>query len=491
MEQSFSRRRFLQSAAAVSAGFTGLSLYSGALSAMGRAATTGSMGYGPLVPDPQKVLDLPEGFSYRVIAQIGQEMDDGLLIPGKPDGSAAFPSPSGDPHELILIVNHEVDQQRYRLGPFGWSLERLPQVARERMYDFGSGTRPGLGGTTTHVYNTKTGKVSRRYMSLIGTERNCAGGPTPWNSWISCEETLTKADGVVEKDHGYCFEVPASLEIRPADPVPLTDMGRMNHEACAVDPATKIVYMTEDRQDGAIYRFLPNVPGDLRAGGRLQALSIIDHPSMDMRNWLSSISKEEAAKYASASAFTTMNADEVSATETPIGQLMAVRWIDVENVMSPGDDLRYQVFANGGARFARGEGMWWGRQSIFFACTTGGRIRKGQLFRYVPSPLEGQPDEERLPGHLELYLEPNDHELIKNGDNLTVAPWGDLIVCEDAGGENNLVGVTPSGAFYKLGHNVMSDSEFAGCCFSPDGTTMFVNIQGNGITLAITGPWIA
>jgi secreted PhoX family phosphatase len=168
---------------------------------------------------------------------------------------------------------------------------------------------------------------------------------------------------------------------------------------------------------------------------------------------------------------------------------MEVSWIDVDNVTAPEDDLRHQVFSRGGARFARGEGMWWGRQSVFFACTSGGRERYGQIFRYVPSRIEGQPDEDRFPGRIELYLEPNDHDLVQNCDNITFTPGGDLIICEDTKEKNDLVGVTPEGQIYKLARNVMSNSELAGSCFSPDGTTLFTNIQGHGITVAITGPW--
>ncbi|MBB6431503.1 alkaline phosphatase PhoX [Algisphaera agarilytica] len=485
-EPEVSRRQFMQAAAAVSAGFVGLSRVGQA--AAGEAAGQ-AFGYGPLVPDPQGVIDLPEGFSYRVIARLGQEMDDGLFVPGKPDGSAAFAVPGGKPEETILIVNHEVDPRRYRMGPFGWSLEKMTQIDKTKVYDYGKGRNPGLGGTSTHVYNTKTGNVSVRYMSLIGTERNCAGGPTPWGSWISCEETVTRAGGVIEKDHGYNFEVPASVNVGAVDPVPLTDMGRMNHEAVAVDPATGIVYQTEDRQDGCIYRFIPNTPGKLQDGGRLQALMVRDQPSLDTRNWLEAISEEEAKGYTSSASFTAMDAAAGSSVRIPLLEPMEVTWIDVEDVTSPGDDLRHQVFANGGARFARGEGMWWGRQSVFFACTTGGVNRKGQVWRYVPSRVEGQPEEERFPGKLELFLEPNDHELVENCDNVTVAPWGDLVLSEDAKTKNDLVGVTPHGEVYKLARNLLSHSEFAGSCFSPDGTTLFTNVQADGITLAITGPW--
>ena len=492
MPSALSRRHFLQGAAAVSAGFAGLARFTAAeaaevAAAQGRANT--AIGYGPLITDAQGVVDLPAGFSYRIVARIGMEMNDGLYVPGKPDGAAAFAVPGGKREETILIVNHEVDPTKFRLGPFGWSLERLDRVDRAKIYDYGRGKSPGLGGTTTHVYNTRTGQVSVRYMSLLGTERNCAGGPTPWGSWISCEETMSRAGEEAEKDHGYNFEVPARVEVAPVDPMPLIDMGRMNHEACAVDPATGIIYQTEDRQDGALYRFIPHVAGKLAEGGRLQALVIRDQPSHDTRNWLAEISEQDAAAYTAMGRHAVMNALDQSPSATPLHQPMDIRWIDVDNVTAPDDDLRHQAFANGAARFARGEGMWWGRNSVFFACTTGGIARHGQVFRYVPSRIEGQPEEDRFPGRLELYLEPNNSELVENCDNLTFAPWGDMVLSEDAGKKNDLVGVTPEGGCYKLAHNALSDSEFAGSCFSPDGTTLFTNIQGDGVTLAITGPW--
>jgi secreted PhoX family phosphatase len=486
MNEPLSRRRFLQSSAAVSAAFLGLHRLTNSIAFA--AALENSFGYGPLEADPQAVIDLPAGFTYRVISRQGMEMDDGLVVPGLHDGAAAFAGPDG---LTILITNHEVNPMLYRRGPFGWNLEKLGDTPKEKIYDLGHGKFPGLGGCTTTVYDTRSGKVHKRYMSLIGTERNCAGGPTPWNSWMSCEETVSKAGEIAEVDHGYCFEVQASAEIKPADPIPLMDMGRFNHEAIAVDPNTGIVYLTEDRQDATFYRFIPNAPGRLAEGGRLQALVVRDRRTCDTRNWLSKMDAQEASKYAGATDFTKINPDEVSDGEIPIGQPMPVAWIDVENVTAPDDDLRMQTQSRGAARFARTEGIWWGRQSVYIACTTGGRNRSGQIWRYVPSRFEGQmdADEARYPGRIELFLEPNDTDILENGDNLTVAPWGDLIVCEDSKQENNLVGVTPEGQTYRFAHNALSNSEFAGACFSPDGSTLFVNIQGNGITLAITGPW--
>jgi len=483
MSTPLTRRGFLQSAAAVSAAFTGLSR----LSAAAADAPAWSR-YGALISDPAGVMALPKGFSYRVIATRGMALDDGLRLAGMPDGAACFAVP-GDPERVVLVVNHEVGPERMEQSPFVGDGAGLAGVDLGRVYDLGRGVRPSPGGCSSIVYRPSTGEVEKRFMSLLGTERNCAGGPTPWGTWLSCEETVARADGVRELDHGYVFEVPATTTVGAANPVPLTAMGRFNHEACAVDPRTGIVYLTEDRQDGALYRFIPDAPGRLARGGRLQALVIRDRPAHDTRNWLVPVTGEEAAAATTPAGHTDLDPGDRSPHPTPKNTSMAVSWVDMENVVSPKDDLRHQAWAKGAARFARGEGMWWSKDGCYFAATTGGRNRKGQLWRYVPSASEATADEGRDPGHLELFLEPNDHELVENADNLTVAPWGDLVVSEDAKRRNELVGVTPEGRVYKLAENTGSDSEFAGSCFSPDGSTLFTNIQGEGLTLAITGPW--
>ena len=102
---------------------------------------------------------------------------------------------------------------------------------------------------------------------------------------------------------------------------------------------------------------------------------------------------------------------------------------------------------------------------------------------------EGRAEERDLPGTLELFIEPNDRALVDNADNLTVAPWGDLMVCEDGGDTQYIVGVTPEGRLYKFARNALNSSELAGVTFAPDGQTLFVNIQHAGLTLAITGRW--
>ncbi|MEE3285510.1 MAG: alkaline phosphatase PhoX, partial [Planctomycetota bacterium] len=204
-------------------------------------------------------------------------------------------------------------------------------------------------------------------------------------------------------------------------------------------------------------------PGKLHDGGRLQAMSLQDDSGGETRNW--------------------------GQTTISPAQPRPVTWIDLDDIESPRDDLRFRGFRAGAARFARGEGIWYGDKEVYFACTSGGRARVGQIWRYRPSVYEGTQRESKAPGELELFVEPNDTRLLNNADNLTVAPWGDVVVCEDQKRSVvRLVGINPAGGIYTLAHSRMR-TEFTGVTFSPDGTTLFVNAQGKGLTIAITGPW--
>lgn len=435
------------------------------------------VGYGALVPDPNKIMDLPAGLRYSVVSRMGERMDDGLIVPGQPDGMACFPGPEG---LAIIVCNHELESKWAQRGAFGASNELLAKVDRSKLYDDGAGKAPSLGGTTTLAFDTKRQQLVRQWLSLGGTNRNCAGGPTPWNSWLSCEEDdVNEGQDGATKRHGYVFEVPARNDRTLYPATPIKAMGRFMHEALAIDPATGIVYLSEDRTDGLLYRYIPKERENLHAGGRLQALVLRDQASCD-----------------------TSNHKGVAHGRTiGVGERLSVRWIDLDEIDAPKDDLRTRGFASGAARFARGEGMWWGelngRGGVYFAATTGGAKGKGQLWKYEPGEHEGRlgdGGEDASPGSLTLFIEPDDGRVLENADNVTVAPWGDLLVCEDSAGEevdpgNRLLGVTPQGEVYTLARNAISQSEFAGACFSPDGSTLFVNLQGNGLTLAITGEW--
>lgn len=455
---TISRRRFLQTLAVAAA------------SPSVNAASTDKAGhgFGALRSDPEQILDLPPGFSYTVIARSGTEMSDGLIAPGEADGMAAFPGHDGN---INLVCNHENWPIENKFGPFGPDNERLELLDQDKLYDYGGGETPGLGGTTTIVYDPHTRQSISQHLSLAGTENNCAGGATPWGSWLSCEEAFRDPGPAYmnlqslqrEQRHGYVFEVPSS-QVGIVDPLPLKEMGRFEHEAAAINPSSGVVYLTEDRHRSLLYRYLPDVPGKLAEGGRLQALAIAGKPSYDTRNWSSAEG---------------MKPWEWHATE----------WIDLDDVDSDVDDLRIRGYSEGAARFARGEGLCFSQGSIFMTCTIGGPEGRGQVFEYRVSEADGGDGESEAPGHLRLIAESRKDSLLQNADNITMSPWGDLIICEDNPGHCGLVGITPTGEHYPLADNVYEQSELAGICFSPDGGVMFVNIQHRGLTLAITGPW--
>jgi secreted PhoX family phosphatase len=422
----------------------------------------------PLRPDANRVLDLPEGFSYNIVSRAGDPMSDGLLVPTRHDGMAAFP---GDNGTIRLVCNHELAPDWGEVGPFHEQWPGLPESMKSRFYDRGGDVTPGAGGTTTTIYDPKTKTTQRQFLSLGGTEYNCAGGATPWGSWLSCEEcfefegSLRYYDSAARRDkkHGYVFEVSAYSD-ELVEAVPIKAMGRFEHEACAVHEPTGIVYMTEDRHHSLFYRYIPDVPGKLIEGGLLQALAIKGRASTRTHNW--------------------------SATpDVPLNESFETEWIDIGDPDPLDNYLRLLGAKLGAATFARGEGLCVADDRFAFTCTIGGLAQQGQVFTYKPSRFEGTTAEQDEPGELTLIAESDRDSLLQNADNLTMAPWGDLIVCEDTSGHCGLVGIRPDGSQYALADNPHLSSELAGVCFSPDGEILFVNIQKPGLTLAITGPW--
>lgn len=413
-----------------------------------RRAGPGEGGYGPLRPAGPE-LALPEDFVYTVVSRAGQPMTDGNPTPNAFDGMAAFPLPNGN---IRLIRNHE-----------NRDAARDAQVKG----DPGTAYDPRAGGGTTSLElrldRNGVPRLVRDFISLNGTIVNCAGGPTPWGSWLSCEESTEDLRDGWMKNHGYVFEVPALAE-GPVEAVPLTAMGRFVHEAVAVDPRTGIVYETEDRLVAGFYRFIPVRPGVLRDGGRLQMLAVDGRPNFD------------------------------TARGQTVGEILAAHWVDVPDpdpgyTWSDSAGVFAQGFDRGGARFARLEGCWWGDGGVYFHATNGGDARVGQVWHYRPTTPEG--------GELVLVFESPSPDVLDYPDNVTVSPRGGIVICEDGGGDQYLRGLTPAGAIFDFGRNLLNRDEFAGACFSPDGRILFVNITGStrdagtsqGVTLAIRGPW--
>ena len=203
------RRHFIKQFGAFSLAFSGFGRALANTSTINHLVNQDyNKGYGPLIKDPNGILDLPKGFSYSVFSQYNEKMDDGLLVPAAHDGMAVFNGSNGN---LIIIRNHELGGESHLLGgPFGPNLELLNTVDKRLIYDIGNNGIPGQGGTTTIIYDPIRKNVVRQFLSLAGTAINCSGGPTPWRSWISCEETETQAGEDWKKDHGYNFEVPVT-----------------------------------------------------------------------------------------------------------------------------------------------------------------------------------------------------------------------------------------------------------------------------------------
>lgn len=409
--------------------------------------------YGPLRPTKSNntdeiVLALPEGFQYTVIGKTGAKMSDGHPTPPKHDGMAAFRVGT----ELRLVRNHEVTNNER--GIPGSAIGPNP-------YDPSAG-----GGTTTLIIDPDTRECVKDFVSLSGTLINCAGGPTPWGSWISCEETVRGPSNRFEQRHGYCFEVPAAAD-GPVIATPLKAMGRFKHEAVAVDPATKTLYLTEDRGDpiakGGFYRFLPNNPQKLQDGGRLQMLKVRDKKRFDTR------------------------------MGQKVGVGLPVTWVDIKDPDPPeaetnGLAVYQQGFELDGATFGRLEGCFYGNGRIYFTATSAGNKYLGQIWEYAPQGTDQ--------GMLTLLYESSDPAALNRPDNICLGSNGELFICEDNQRSVHLRIMTPKGEMSQFCRNIYKEEnidhsaqEFAGVTFSPDFKTLFVNIQIPGLTLAIWGPW--
>ncbi|MGH3935647.1 MAG: PhoX family protein [Pseudonocardiaceae bacterium] len=485
----FDRRTLFKGGAAM-AGAVLLSGGARALMARGATAAPGRRvpapangGYGPLGPvldmtTGLPLLHLPADFSYASFGHAAAYAQllglpatgtDGFPTPDRHDGMAAFGFARSD-SRIRLVRNHE---RGYRTVPFeGEGDEPLignPACA----YD-----RTAGGGTTTLTFDTATMSLIDSRISFNGTSVNCAGGPTPRRSWLTCEETvngtfpqLADAEGEdngggFERNHGYIFEVPAFGGV-VNNPVPLTAMGRFAHEAVAVDPRSDFVYLTEDNgTHSGFYRFRPKDPRDLAVGGTLEMLAITGRPR-----------------------FTTY-----TGVSDQVGKPFPVEWVTIPEpdpmIDNSGDNATgrsavfLQGFEHGGAAFARLEGCWYDGGSIFFNATSGGNAELGQVWELRPRGRSG--------GQLILLFESPSADVLDAPDNLTVSPRGGLVLCEDGDDEQFIRGLDDRGQIFDFARNNISDNadqEFAGACYSPNGDVLFVNIQTPGVSFAIRGPF--
>ncbi len=407
------RRSFLTGSAAAAAAWSS------------SARAYGAPQFGPLITDPAGILDLPRGFSYTVVDRMGDPTDDGYLVPGAPDGMACFPLANGN---IALMRNHELDFIDGKRSAYVGGASP-PAVAWDPT---------AYGGVSRVEVDPETGERLSCNMVLLGSSRNCCGGPSPWG-WLTCEETLTNG-------HGYVFLCDPEAD-EAQEPVRIPGYGRFNHEAAAIEPGTHLAFLTEDRDDGAFYRFVPDDPEE-PFEGRLQAMRVEGRANFD------------------------------TALSMEIGDVLPAEWVDISEPDPDDDSVRYEAWQRGAARVKRGEGIWYHDGAVYVCATSGGPVGGGQIFRYWPED-----------DALELVVQVTDTEILFMPDNITVSPWGQLFMVEDGGGSNYIRALQQGGAVVDFARNRLSSSELSGVCFSPDGSLMFVNIQWSHITLAIRGPF--
>ncbi len=424
------------------------------------------IGYGPLIEDPDGILALPAGFSYRIITRSGvTKLDSGESTPSNHDGTGTFEGHRGT---TLLVNNHELK------GPRADWPHPVP-LAEGLVYD------PAAAGGCTVVEVAKDGTPVGEWVGVAGTSTNCAGGTTPWGTWLTGEETEDRAgEHGMTKDHGYVFEVDPYDRRACRDPKPLKALGRYAHEAVVVDPKRGHLFLTEDAAgpNGLFYRWTP--PHGFRHGrGQLRSLAA-DSGVL------------EAFKcFDSGGRFV----DDLSrATKT--GTVYGVDWVEVPDRDARKVSVRKQFKDGEVTRARKLEGLWWADGGAYvvssYARAESPVQHDGQVWFYDPR---------RRTLTLKVLLgvnpDPAKDGAFDGPDNITVSPYGGLIIAEDGEGVQHLFGATDDGRTYPIARNDLNIgtpekpefSEFTGPVFSPDGRTLFANIQEPGIMLAITGPW--
>ncbi|MEC4020072.1 alkaline phosphatase PhoX [Streptomyces sp. H27-D2] len=424
------------------------------------------LGYGPLLPDPKGLLALPAGFSYRVITRTGvTKLESGESTPSNHDGTATFEGPRG---VTLLVNNHELK------GPRADWPHPVP-LTEGLVYD------PAASGGCTVVEVSQHGGHVAEWVGIAGTATNCAGGRTPWGTWLTCEETEDQAGrNGMTKDHGYVFEVDPYDRRANRAPQPIKALGRYAHEAVVVDPKRGHLYLTEDadKPNGLLYRWVPphgfkHGRGELKKAaadaGVLQAFKCFDSGGRFV--------------------------DDLSrATRT--GTVYGVDWVEVPDRDARSVSVRKQFKDTEVTRARKLEGLWWGDGGAYvvasFARGESPVAHDGQVWFYDPKRRTLT-----LKVLLGVNKDPERDGAFDGPDNITVSPYGGLIIAEDGEGVQHLFGAVDDGRTYPIARNELNIgteqkptfSEFTGVVFSPDGDTLFANIQDPGIMLAITGPW--
>ncbi|WP_377325570.1 alkaline phosphatase PhoX [Pimelobacter simplex] len=431
----------------------------------------------PLVDDPAGLLALPAGFTYTVVTRAGvTRLEDGGLTPNAHDGTAAFTVGRG---RYRLIQNHELKA--------GSSLG-VPHL-RGTVYDEGA---VDAGGCTV-IETDSRGRNLGEHVAISGTSTNCAGGPTPWGTWLTCEETEDRAgkawsgngkSGTYAKDHGYVFEVFHDGRVLPK---PIKALGRYAHEALAVDQENKHIFLSEDASgpNGLFYRW--TAPRGTKLGPGLADRLADDAGVLEAMQILMPDGS--------------VLPDVAYLTSAQLGLPFPVRWKAVPDRDARTTSCRKQFAATGEVtRGKKFEGVWGNERGCY--------VVNSYAFSDGDLPADAVPhdgmvwfyDYEAETIQLVAYFPHQktassgaaaryDDLTFDGPDNVTLTPWGTLVLAEDGNGASHVLSSSPYGPTQAIARNALNDSEFTGPTFSDDGKVLFVNMQTPGLTFAITGPW--
>jgi secreted PhoX family phosphatase len=415
-------------------------------------AVAARAGYGPLVDVPKGRLALPEGFRYTVVTEAGKTtLETGEPTPRSHDGTGAFAAKGGG---TVLVNNHEIRENA------GTDLQ-VPHLDG-LVYD------PGAAGGCTIVVTDAKGRRVKERVGIAGTATNCAGGVTPWRTWLTCEEAdIHAGDGGFERDHGYVFEVDPFDRKAILDPQPIRALGRFAHEAVVVDPNIGDMYLTEDASgpNGLLYRWL--APRGFRGErGALRRLNATAGVLAAMR------CTDDSGTHV----------DDLSRADRT-GTRYAVDWVEVPDRDGRDGSVRSQLDDGEVTRGHKLEGAWWADSGAYIVSSYSGGgspgHHRGQVWFYDP----------RLDTLTLRLLFGGDGSSGSDGpDNITISPYGGVILAEDGDSGNHLVGAAEDGTTFRIARSD-GGSEFAGPVFSRDRKILFANIQSPGTLFAITGPW--